>query len=256
MTRLPYMPLYINDYLGDTDHLSAEEHGAYLLLLMAMWRHGGSVPNDDADLARITRTGKRWPKIKERLRPLLMLTDVITQKRLQTEQLRVRNKSAKQSQNAQARWNKINGLDHATALPTTMPNTIPNDMPIDAYQNQSHKDNNKYSFQGKVVKITEDNFRDWIKAFPNLSLQAELVARDAYLSSLPENDKARKKWYLSTAHYLRNRNNTLAKKPEVTGRLTFKKEVKEVIQKPQAEREIEVREKLAALGRSIGRRLG
>lgn len=62
------MPLYVGDYLGDTVHLSCMEHGAYLLLLMCMWRAGGELPDDDVKLAKYCRTRlDQWRK----LRPVL-----------------------------------------------------------------------------------------------------------------------------------------------------------------------------------------
>jgi uncharacterized protein YdaU (DUF1376 family) len=63
MTNNPWMPLYIGDFIRDTQHLDATQSGAYLHLIMHYWVHGG-LPDDDIQLARIARmrvdTWRRW----------------------------------------------------------------------------------------------------------------------------------------------------------------------------------------------------
>jgi uncharacterized protein YdaU (DUF1376 family) len=58
----PWMPLYVQDYLADTQHLTTAEHGAYLLLLMFYWTHGG-IPNDEDTIRRITKMSEmNWKR--------------------------------------------------------------------------------------------------------------------------------------------------------------------------------------------------
>lgn len=64
MSERPFMQLYVSDFVGDTLQLSTEQIGAYMLILMAMWNAGGSLPDDDAKLARVARLSlKKWRAI-------------------------------------------------------------------------------------------------------------------------------------------------------------------------------------------------
>lgn len=96
----PYMNLYVADYLGDTRHLTTEQHGAYLLLLMTMWRSDGVLSDDPSKLARITGlTVARWKRIADDV--LAFFTPCeggITQGRLAAELTIADERSEKNSQ--------------------------------------------------------------------------------------------------------------------------------------------------------------
>lgn len=67
MAALPYMQLYVADYLADTAHLTTEEHGAYLLLLFSYWQTGKSLRGDRlASVARLSN--ERWSDVEPTLK--------------------------------------------------------------------------------------------------------------------------------------------------------------------------------------------
>lgn len=77
MSQAPSMPLFCGDYLADTRHLTLEQHGAYLLLLMITWRNNAKpLPDDDDLICRYLSTSKdRWAKkIRPALEPLFDLS--------------------------------------------------------------------------------------------------------------------------------------------------------------------------------------
>ena len=121
-------PLWTDAYLGDTTHLTTIEHGAYLLLLIAMWRTPEKrLPSDERLLAKYARlTAGQWKRIGPVLMPFFEAKGgYITQSRLTDEAVAVRQLSQRQSDKAKARWLKEKGNGHAEAMPDLCLPTLP-----------------------------------------------------------------------------------------------------------------------------------
>jgi uncharacterized protein YdaU (DUF1376 family) len=65
MAALPYVQLYVADYLADTAHLTAAQHGAYLLLIFNYWQRGKPLNNSNERLTNVARmTSEEWADAK------------------------------------------------------------------------------------------------------------------------------------------------------------------------------------------------
>lgn len=105
-----WMPFYVGDYLRDTGRLTTEGHGAYLLLIMDYWTSSSPLPDDDEQLAAVTKLPlERWRKLRPMLARFFQVGDgVWRHKRVEAEIAdateRVAKKSKAGKEGATARW--------------------------------------------------------------------------------------------------------------------------------------------------------
>lgn len=119
-----WMPFFTGDYLKNTMHLSAEEHGAYLLMILHYWSHG-KIKNDKKTLKNITKISSN------KLKNIISFFDEIdgylihsTIERLKGEAIENKDKQRKRTEAATAaRWgikedNDVSVTDSATESPS------------------------------------------------------------------------------------------------------------------------------------------
>jgi uncharacterized protein YdaU (DUF1376 family) len=111
-----WMPLYVGDYLADTMHLNAVQHGAYLLLIMHYWRTG-PLPDNDGDLAAIARTERKvWREIAPVIRRFFQVDGgYMHHKRIDQEREKAAINSSKRRDAANARWKPNRSTSNANA---------------------------------------------------------------------------------------------------------------------------------------------
>lgn len=97
MAALPYMQLYVADYLADTAHLTTEEHGAYMLLLFSYWQTGKPLRQDRlASVARLSN--ERWTSVERTLKEFFHVAQgTWTHFRVESDLEKVGSKSKKNS---------------------------------------------------------------------------------------------------------------------------------------------------------------
>lgn len=230
MAEFPAFPFYCGDYLGDTMHLSLEEHGAYCKLLFIAWQSSEcAIPADDVRLARmlgVTATrfrNKIWPGIESFW---TKKGDFFYQKK----QIKVREKVSRQvktsrengKQGGRPKSLKNNDSENPPGLlqdtqeepdgnlEPNLNESIPKPKLIKKENKQKKEssataaaDASDYAFDGRVIRLNQRDFDRWQSSYPDLALKAELQSLDDWISTEPKSAQA--KWFHRVSGALKNR---------------------------------------------------
>ncbi|NQV57115.1 MAG: DUF1376 domain-containing protein [Rhodospirillales bacterium] len=158
MARFPFLPLWTDAYVADTNHLTTLEHGAYLLMLMTAWRAPECrLPDDDNYLARITDLSPAtWRRHAPVLRAFWQVDDgFLYQKRLSKEREKSASRSESGKNAANAKWRKRKETGDADASPedceTDASIPIPITIPITKNQNSNSVEDENRSGGSKLL---------------------------------------------------------------------------------------------------------
>jgi uncharacterized protein YdaU (DUF1376 family) len=210
MSSFPSLPLFTDAFIADTGHLSAQQTGAYMMLLMMAWRSPECrLPDDDDKLARWARVDRRtWLKIKPAVMEFWTLADGFwAQKRLSKERdvvskrAEVARENGKQGGRPKSLENNDAGNPAGSArvaqqkAPNPIPNPIQDIAPVEPTESNPErpeddigvpaapaprKSSRTYFFESGVIRLTEPDFRKWEEAFEHISLRATLIGLTGY----------------------------------------------------------------------------
>ena len=171
----PWMPLYVADYLGDTRRLTTLEHGAYMLLIMEYWQHGG-LPDDDRELADIVGLdAEQWAAMRPRISRLFK--PGWKHKRIDEELAKAAEISERRRASAEQRWSKSNANAEQKDATCNARARVP--------QPQSQDNNNPSS--STTQKEGEEFFEKFWSSFPKGKLASRPRASEAFFD-LPPHD--------------------------------------------------------------------
>lgn len=207
MAKLPYMPLYVADYLRDTRCLSLATRGAWMDMMCALWNApkrgrrtltmegwAGEVgkPSSEVSLAIIDLERNKVGKIIRKINAEnIEEITIMSMRMLRDEEARKRKAKQKQYQR-----------DKAMSLPVSPP--CPQDveaMSPGYIRSQSQKSESEEELREEKKRKTPLRATDdetWLTAlkanpaYSHLSIDTELAKMDAWLSTRPGRQKTRK----------------------------------------------------------------
>jgi uncharacterized protein YdaU (DUF1376 family) len=194
-----WMPLDVRKYLGDTMHLGREQHGAYLLLIMAYWMRGGALADSDQELGAIVRASQPdWRRLRPVMEPFFVVRDgKWVHRKVEKELARARELIAKKSKSgkagAEARWGTdgernadANGKRIADALPVPIAEPMPvqwqTDAPVPLPVPEEERKTISSRKRSSKTLVEPDSFSEFWQAYPDSRARQDAVK--AYAQAL------------------------------------------------------------------------
>ena len=183
MSNRAWMPLHIADYLADTGHLTATEHGAYMLLIMHYWQNG-HLPANEKLIARVARmTADQWEESRDVI--AMLFGPGWTHKRIDAELSKADDIIEKRRAAAEARYGKVKTTSDASALQVESNCTDTGALPT--------TDNLASSLRSEPIQKKreaendpeEKAFRSWFSSWPTFTTDDEDKARSAWHALSP-----------------------------------------------------------------------
>jgi uncharacterized protein YdaU (DUF1376 family) len=198
-----WMPFYVGDYLRDTQHLDAEKHGAYVLLILSYWVSGQPLPDDDEHLATVARLSlKRWKQIRpviarffgvennewrhKRVDIELAKAQQITNKRAAAGRASAQHRASKPPTHVGTHVEQVyQQTDQQTGEQTPQQTVRPSQSPSPS---QEEKDSPPKPPRKRGVNVDTPEFSSFWEAFPNKVGKGH--ARKAFSGALAKTDLA------------------------------------------------------------------
>lgn len=166
MAEFPSLPLFTDAYIGDTAHLTNEEHGVYLRLLMFAWRSADcALPVDDKRLALMVGvTAKKWASLRSVIMAFWDETELGWQQdRLTFERQRVKvlmdQKSSAGKASARSKSRK-----RKQVTPTGVGTEVATDGVTDAQQPEPYPYNN--TEDKSSLLLCDNDYQSFLSKYP------------------------------------------------------------------------------------------
>jgi uncharacterized protein YdaU (DUF1376 family) len=164
------LPLWVDAFQRDTQHLEADEVGAYMLVLMAMWtRPECDLPDDDVRLSRVARVSVRlW---RSRIGPVIRAfftveNGALISKRLRQEATYVERQCKAQSsrKSGEKIANELNFQELGASVddPTDMPTDRTPDHPSQQPNNPTYSEDKSSDAGGVETDFAKRVFEEGV----------------------------------------------------------------------------------------------